>query len=67
VFRNGCDRQVNVMLCVHVSGQSLAYYLLLVGNHAEARQRLEQMNGRKFEYKYNACDRPYCTPPNSQC
>jgi hypothetical protein len=61
-FHNHCARQVNVMLCVHVPGHVPVYYLILQVPH-----RLWITEGRAFSYRYNACDRPYCTPPRSEC
>jgi hypothetical protein len=66
-FQNHCDRQVNVMLCVNVPGQPRAYYLVLLGSMTKVHHRLWSTDGNPFAYTYNACDRPYCTPPRSEC
>jgi hypothetical protein len=66
-FENHCARQANVMLCVSVSGLSVAQYLLLLDPRSKARHRIWIDPGVPFHYNYNSCDRPYCTPPRSQC
>jgi hypothetical protein len=66
-FENHCPRQANVMLCVSVSGQPAAQYLLLINARSQARHRIWIESGVPFQYNYNSCDRPYCTPPHSQC
>jgi hypothetical protein len=66
-FQNHCQRQVNVMLCVQVPAQPTAYYLILIERNARVRHRLWSTDGKAFNYTYNACDRPYCTPPRSEC
>jgi hypothetical protein len=66
-FHNHCARQVNVMLCVHVPGHVPVYYLILLDSVAQVPHRLWITEGRAFGYRYNACDRPYCTPPRSEC
>jgi hypothetical protein len=67
VFINNCDRQANLMLCVRFEAAPKAYYLILIGANGEARQRFWDANGRSFQYKFNSCDRPYCTPPKPEC
>jgi hypothetical protein len=66
-FENHCTHQANVMLCVSVSGQQVAQYLLLVGGASKVNHRLWITGGNPFRYSYNSCDRPYCTPPRSEC
>jgi hypothetical protein len=67
VFHNHCDAQVNVSLCVRVAGQDRAYFLLLMGRKSEAQQMLWIEPGARYSYKYNACEKPYCTPPEPDC
>lgn len=66
-LRNHCSRQANVMLCVNVPGRPVAQYLLLVSSNSEVRHRLWITDGLPLRYNYNSCDRPYCTPPRSEC
>jgi hypothetical protein len=66
-FENHCARQANVMLCVSVSGRPAAQYLLLIDARSKARHRIWIDTGVPFQYNYNSCDRPYCTPPRSEC
>jgi hypothetical protein len=66
-FENHCTRQANVMLCVSVAGQPMAQYLLLLDPRSKARHRIWMDAGVPFQYNYNSCDRPYCTPPRSEC
>jgi hypothetical protein len=66
-LENHCARQANVMLCVSVSGRPAAQYLLLIDARSKARHRIWIDTGVPFQYNYNSCDRPYCTPPRSEC
>ncbi len=66
-LQNRCARQVNVMLCVNVPGRPVAHYLLLINAGSKAQHRIWIDDGEPFRYNYNSCDRPYCTPPRSEC
>lgn len=67
VFHNNCDAQVNVSLCVRVEGEPRSYFLILMSKRSEAQQVLWIEDGVRYEYKYNSCDKPYCTPPEADC
>lgn len=67
MFQNHCDVQVNVSLCVRVVGQDKAYFLILMGRKSEAQQSLWIEAGARYSYKYNSCEKPYCTPPEPDC
>jgi hypothetical protein len=67
VFHNTCDVQVNVSLCVRVQGQPKSYFLILMSKKSEAQQVLWIADGVHYDYLYNSCDKPYCTPPEADC
>lgn len=67
LFRNHCDGQVNVSLCVRVANEPRAYYLILMAGRSDAQQMLWIPDGAAYRYKFNSCDRPYCTPPEADC
>jgi len=67
ILQNHCEKQVNVMLCVRVEGGSKSYFLLLIDSLSKARQRLMTQGQPKFNYRYNSCSGPYCSPPESEC
>ncbi len=67
VLQNTCDQPANVMLCVRVRGQAPSYFLLLLDQSAELREHLSWVGTQKFEYRFNSCAHPNCTPPASEC
>jgi hypothetical protein len=66
-FHNHCDGQVNVSLCVRVAGEPRAYFLILMSGRSDAQQMLWIPDDASFRYKYNSCERLYCTPPEADC
>ena len=66
-FENHCTHQANVMLCVNVPGKEPVHYMLLIGSGSKVLHRLWNTDGKPFTYNFNVCDRPYCTPPASEC
>jgi len=66
-FQNDCTHQANVMLCVNVPGKEPVHYMLLIASRSKVLHRLWNTDGKPFTYNFNVCDRPYCTPPASEC
>ncbi len=52
---------------MRVEGQAKSYFLLLIDSLSKARQRLTTHGAPKFQYRYNSCSGPYCSPPESEC
>lgn len=67
VFRNLCDVQINVMLCVREKGGEPNYFEIIMTQRSETRQELLVAPKAQYHYTYNVCDQPYCTAPQSEC
>lgn len=67
VLTNHCDHTVHVMLCTHAAGGQRVQVPMFLRSGTEARHRLPIDSSRKFNYLYNTCERPYCTPPEAEC
>jgi hypothetical protein len=68
LLENSCGFQVNIQLCERVSGDPISnHFLFLLQGKTDTRHPIWLKSGETFDYTYNACGAPYCTPPESDC